>query len=159
VQETKTETVGFRLSPQQQQLLATGGTPGVTQCAALLEGPVDVGKLQAALDGALAKHEILRTTFVQPPGMRTPQQVIGAPAAEHSIEQEPSAAALIDEGGGLEQLMGREAERQFDLERGPLLRALLAGSGEQSAVLLLTACAACADATSLLLLLGELCGS
>ena len=55
--------------------------------------------------------------------------------------------------------MGREAERQFDLERGPLLRALLAGSGEQSALLLLTACSACADVTSLLQLLDELCES
>ncbi len=70
-----------------------------------------------------------------------------------SIEQEPSAAALIGDESLLEQLMGREAERPFDLERGPLLRALLAGSGEPSALLLLTACAACADVTSLLQLL------
>ena len=81
MQETKTETVGFRLSPQQQQLLAPGGIPGVTQCAVLLDGPVDVGKLQDALNGALARHEILRTTFVQPTGMRAPQQVIGAESA------------------------------------------------------------------------------
>ena len=160
MQETKTETVGFRLSPQQQQLLAPGGIPGVTQCAVLLDGPVDVGKLQDALNGALARHEILRTTFVQPTGMRAPQQVIGAESApESSIELEQSAAALIDDGRALEQLMSREAERQFDLERGPLLRALLVGSGEQSALLLLTACSACADVTSLLLLLGQLCES
>ncbi len=160
MQETKTETVGFRLSPQQQHLLAPGSIPGVTQCAALLDGPVVVGKLQAALNGALMRHEILRTTFVQPPGMRSPQQVIDAEStAECPIEEEPSAASLIDDGGALEQLMRREAERQFDLERGPLLRALLAGSSEKSALLLLTACAACADVTSLLLLLGQLCES
>ena len=53
--------------------------------------------------------------------------------------------------------MGSEAAREFDLDRGPLLRALVAGADEESALLLLTACAACADANSLLLLLGELC--
>ena len=136
MQETKTETVGFRLSPQQQQLLAPGGTPGVTQCAVLLDGPVDVGKLQDALNGALARHEILRTTFVQPTGMRSPQQVIGAESGpESSIELEQSAAALIEDGMALEQLMSREAERKFDLERGPLLTILKFTASAKSAPL------------------------
>ncbi len=154
----ETETVGFRLSPQQQQLLASGEGSGVAQCAALLDGPVDLGRLEEALDGVIARHEILRTTFVQPAGMRTPQQVIGEESARAwSLTQEPSAADLIDGGPALEQLVRREAERAFDLERGPLVTALLAGGGGQSALLVLTACAACVDATSLPLLLGELC--
>jgi amino acid adenylation domain-containing protein len=158
MQETKTETVGFRLSPQQQQLLACGASGGA-QCAAVLDGPVDLSRLGEALDGVVARHEILRTTFVRPAGMRTSHQVIGAESVPAwSLEEEPRVVGLID-GGALEQLMTREAGYEFDLERGPLVRALLAGAGEESALLLLTAFAPCADATSMLLLLGELCES
>jgi amino acid adenylation domain-containing protein len=156
----ETETAGFRLSPQQQHLLAAGGDSGAVQCAALLDGPVDLDRLREALDGVVARHEILRTTFVQPAGMRTPQQVIGEESAHAwSLTQEPSAADLIDGGPALEELMTRESQREFDLGRGPLVTALLAGGGEESALLALTACAACVDATSLLLLLNELCAS
>jgi amino acid adenylation domain-containing protein len=155
---TKSEAVGFRLSPQQQALLASGGTPGATQCAALLDGPVGTPRLREALGSVVAAHEILRTTFVKPAGMRVPQQVVAAnPTPAWSLEEQPDPALLTGDGAGLERLMEREAERAFDLERGPLLRALLVGGGEVSPLLLLTACAACADAASLLLLLRELC--
>jgi amino acid adenylation domain-containing protein len=160
MQETKTEAAGFRLSPQQQQLLVTGGSPGVTQCAVLLEGPVDIARLRAALDAVVARHEILRTTFVQPAGMRTPQQVIGEPSAPAwSLEELPGATEGIGDGDALQELMAREAERELDLERGPLFRGLVAGATEDSALLLLTVCAACADSSSLLLALTELCES
>src|SRR5665213_2773173 len=161
MQDTMTETVGFRLSPQQEQLLSTAGTaPATAQCAFTLDGPVDVGRLRAALDKVVTRHEILRTTFVQPAGMRTPQQVIGAEsAAAWSLDQEPSSATPIDDDEALQELMASAAQRELDLERGPLLRALLIGSGEETAVLLLTVCAVCADATSLLLLANELCDS
>ncbi|HEV7162122.1 MAG TPA: amino acid adenylation domain-containing protein [Solirubrobacteraceae bacterium] len=158
MQQTKTETVGFRLSPQQhQRLLASSEGPGVVQCAVLLDGPVDLGKLRAALDRLGARHEILRTTFVQPSGVRTPQQVIAEePVSMWPAEVEPDAVT-IDASAALEALMVSEAERAFDLEHGPLIRARLAGGGENAALLLLTACVACADATSLAALAGELC--
>jgi amino acid adenylation domain-containing protein len=154
------EAVGFRLSPQQQQLLAHGRASAVAQCAMLLEGPVDPGRLRQALDDVAGRHEILRTTFVQPTGMRIAQQVIGAEAAPAwSLEQEPEGTAPIDDGAALEELMTREAAREPDLTRDPPVRALLAGGGETQALLLLTVWATCADATSLLALVRELCES
>jgi amino acid adenylation domain-containing protein len=160
MQETKTEAAGFRLSPQQQQLLVTGGAPGATQCAVRLDGPVDVDRMRAALDGVVARHEILRTTFVQPAGMRTPQQIIGEQSAPAwALEELPSGAAEIDDAT-LEELMAQEAAHVLDLKQGPLVRVLLAGGAEESSLLLLlTVCAACADSASLLLALTELCES
>ncbi|MBA3806784.1 MAG: amino acid adenylation domain-containing protein [Solirubrobacterales bacterium] len=160
MQETKTEAVGFRLSPQQEQLLVSVGTTQATQCAVLLDGPVDLDRLRGALADATARHEILRTTFVQPAGMRMPQQVIATESSSAwLLEEEPSAAGLTGGGEELRKLLAREAKREFDLQSGPLVRVLVAGAAEESALLVLSSCAACADASSLLLLLGELCAS
>lgn len=154
------ETVGFRLSPQQQQLLAHDRASSVTQCAVLLDGPVDPGRLQQALDEVVGRHEILRTTFAQPEGMRIAQQIIGPdPARAWSLQQESKGASPIDDRAALERLMTREAERESDLTGDPSVRALLVGAGETQALLLLTVWAACADATSLPALIRELCDS
>jgi amino acid adenylation domain-containing protein len=158
MQETNTETVGFRLSPQQQHLLASAGASGAAQCAVLLDGPVDIDKLRGALDEVVSRHEILRTTFVQPVGVRGHQQVIGEDSAQAwSLEQEAGSIALLDGGTALDELLSREAARELDLEHGPLLRAVVAGAEGGSALLALTVCAGCADANSLRLLLNEVC--
>jgi amino acid adenylation domain-containing protein len=157
--ETKTETVGFRLSPQQEQRLTSGAGSGAVQCAASMRGPFDPGRLRESLEEVVGRHEILRTTFAQPAGMRTPQQVIGSESTPaFSLEQEPGGDPSVG-AQALQQLMAREADRGFDLESGPMLRALLAGAEGESPLLLLTACASCVDAASLLLLLRELCES
>jgi amino acid adenylation domain-containing protein len=153
-----TKATGFRLSPQQQRLLGRGGAPEVTQCAAALDGPVDVEGLREALEGVVAQHEILRTAFVKPAGMRIPQQVIGEqPERAFSLRVLDGAALAIDDATALERLMASEAERELDLTRDPPVRALLAGAEQERALLLLTVCAACADAGSLPALLRELC--
>src|SRR5215213_3058600 len=71
----------FRLSPQQQQLafLQHGDpcSPYRAQSALLIEGPLQVMRLRAALDQIVARHEILHTFFRQPEGMSRPFQVVG----------------------------------------------------------------------------------
>jgi amino acid adenylation domain-containing protein len=153
-----TDPSGFRLSPQQQQLLAGDGAPEVTQCAAMLEGPVNAERLREALAAVVARHEILRTSFVQAPGMRIPQQIIGEePERAFSLRVEDGAALAIEDATALEELMTGEAERELDLTRDPPVRALLSGAEQRRALLVLTVNAACADASSLLTLLRELC--
>ncbi len=155
-----TEAVGFKLSPQQELLLAPGRPAEITQCAVLLDGPVDPDRLRAALEEVVGRHEILRTTFVQPPGMLALQQAIGEePAQAWSLEQRSGAAALISDPAALDELLASEATREQDLAHGSPLRALVVGGEEPRALLVLSAWAACADATSLPGLVRELCES
>nr|WP_306464213.1 non-ribosomal peptide synthetase [Corallococcus exiguus] len=89
-----------------------------------LEGTLDLGALQRSFDRLVRRHEVLRTTFREYEG--APEQVIHAPG--------PLPLRQVDLTGtpGLEQrraeatrLALEEARTPFDLEQGPLLRALL----------------------------------
>ncbi|MEM8932240.1 MAG: amino acid adenylation domain-containing protein, partial [Acidobacteriota bacterium] len=86
------------------------------------DGPLDAAALRAALLDVVERHEVLRTTYHD--GVDGPEQRVGAarlpwstvdltelPAAERDDEAERSALAC--------------AREPFDLEAGPMLRALL----------------------------------
>ena len=100
-----------------------------------MSGPLDVGALRRALSEIAARHESLRTSFTVVEG--NPVQVI-APAVSVELpvvelaelsESEREAEAL--------RLAREEAQRPFDLERGPLVRASLLRLGGEEHVLLL----------------------
>ncbi|AFE10581.1 Long-chain-fatty-acid--CoA ligase [Corallococcus coralloides DSM 2259] len=93
-----------------------------------LEGPLEPALLEQALQAVVDRHEALRTTF---PGEGTARQHV---AANVSVTLERAVT-----GSGEETLacMQREAERPFDLSRGPLFRALLIREAEQRHVLVL----------------------
>lgn len=95
-------------------------------------GPLHVGALRRALAYLVNRHESLRTTFQEIKGV--PHQVI-APEAAVSME-------VCDEsqmaGADLNELRALEANRPFDLERGPLIRFRLCALAREEHVLLLT---------------------
>ncbi|HET7463026.1 MAG TPA: amino acid adenylation domain-containing protein, partial [Longimicrobium sp.] len=99
-----------------------------------LRGALDRGALLRALDGMVARHETLRTTFPTVDGV--PEQRI-APAGESRFPLEEDD--LGGEGeGALERLMARETGARFDLERGPLIRGRLVRVAADDHVLLVT---------------------
>jgi amino acid adenylation domain-containing protein len=147
-----TVDAGFRLSPQQEQLIGLGLYGPVTQCALALHGPLAVEELRDALGRLSMRHEILRTTIVQPAGVLVPQQVVvpELPPAWRAI-------ALSAAGDGeCEAALRREAEEPFDLRVGAVLRALLITLADDEHVLVLTAPAAYLDPASLLIVADEL---
>ncbi|RKI64410.1 amino acid adenylation domain-containing protein [Corallococcus sp. AB049A] len=90
----------------------------------LLEGTLDVGALQRSFDRLVRRHEALRTTFREYEG--APEQVIHAPGPlplrQVDLTGLPDLEQRRAEAGHLAR---EEARTPFDLEQGPLLRALL----------------------------------
>jgi amino acid adenylation domain-containing protein len=91
--------------------------------AYVFEGIVDVGALENAFRALIARHESLRTTFVSVGG--TPRQQV------HPAQESPFALRyedlrqLADRHERARELAVAEAQRPFDLGKGPLLRATI----------------------------------
>ncbi|MFQ6142325.1 non-ribosomal peptide synthase/polyketide synthase [Streptomyces seoulensis] len=122
------------LSHAQQRLwfldrFEPGGTEYTTLSVLRLRGPLDTGALGRALDGLVARHEALRTTFAEHDGAA--RQIVHPPApVELAHTHCPDDTAL-------DALLHREASTPFDLVAGPLLRARLAEVDTDEHVLVL----------------------
>jgi amino acid adenylation domain-containing protein len=147
------------LSPGQQRLwfldqLEPGGSAYNVAITLRLFGTLDAGALGRGLAEIVARHESLRTTFAVTSGQ--PAQVIAPPGAAPldlvhvDLRGRPGAR---DEAGRLAVL---EAERPFDLSRGPLFRAALVRVGDDEHHLLLTAHHIVFDGFSTVVLVREL---
>ncbi len=109
-----------------------------------LGGELDLQALEGALADVTSRHDALRARF---------------DAAGTGMWIEPRMAVpltLAEAAGGLEDLIGRDARRPFDLVRGPLLRATLARLAPGRAVLVLTAHHIVCDGWSINVIVGEL---
>ncbi|MFH8336565.1 non-ribosomal peptide synthase/polyketide synthase [Streptomyces sp. AM6-12] len=106
-----------------------GSTEYTTLSALRLRGPLDTAALGAALDGLVARHEALRTTFAEVDGQAR-QIVHPARPVDLPVTDLPDPTAL---DGFLE----RVAAAPFDLASGPLLRARLARLAADDHVLVL----------------------
>ncbi|HVH11877.1 MAG TPA: condensation domain-containing protein, partial [Longimicrobium sp.] len=99
-----------------------------------LPGSLDVDALARALDGVVARHDALRTTFHEIDG--APEQRI-APAGTVACP-----LAVLDLTGQtdaeLRRAVAAEVGAPFDLERGPLLRSVLFRLAPDDHLLLLT---------------------
>ncbi|MGC5561706.1 non-ribosomal peptide synthase/polyketide synthase [Streptomyces sp. FR-108] len=117
-----------------------GSTEYTTLSVLRLRGPLDADALRAALDGLVARHEALRTTFAEagPDGTRNGRQDGHARQIVHPPH--PVDLPLEDLTGArdrLDALVAREASLPFDLGAGPLLRARLVRLAEDEHVLVL----------------------
>ncbi|WP_234425521.1 non-ribosomal peptide synthetase, partial [Streptomyces kebangsaanensis] len=99
-----------------------GSTEYTTLSVLRLRGPLDAGALRTALDGLVARHEALRTTFAEQDGQA--RQVVNPP---HRVDLPvDDLTTAPDARAALDALLEREAATPFDLAAGPLLRARLA---------------------------------
>jgi amino acid adenylation domain-containing protein len=153
---------GFRLSPQQERLwrlrVDEPGHPYHAACAIAVTGEVDPGALRAALRQVIERHEILRTTFQRLFGLEAPLQVIGAEPVLSWREEDLAALAAGEQRRRIDSLLDPAAREPLDLERGPVVRAVLLRRSERSAVLVLILPALCADVATLDNLVREMSG-
>ncbi|HEX5748967.1 MAG TPA: amino acid adenylation domain-containing protein [Archangium sp.] len=104
--------------------------------AVRLEGELDVVALEKSLTELVRRHESLRTTFQFQ--QNEPVQVISPDSSLtlEKVEAQPLPPAELE--AEVRKITTEHAMRPFDLQRGPLLRALLVRLSEQQHVLVVT---------------------
>ncbi len=148
----------FQVSPQQERLWlgAPDGPAGRVQAVVSLAGPIDAVALRQALSGAVARHEILRTTFVRQPGILVPLQVVSDELEPAWETVDVAALPAAEQAQRLAAVCAAELRAPLDFPAGPLLRAVLVAGGEERHTLVLTVSSLCADAASAGLLVREI---
>ncbi|MDF0729430.1 condensation domain-containing protein, partial [Pseudomonas entomophila] len=118
-----------------------------------LRGALDRQALQAAFDALVARHESLRTRFVESDGQR--HQVVDAAATLHL---EPVALPAGDDSleARLQAYVNAQVARPFDLLGEPLLRVQLVALGAHDHALLLVQHHIVSDAWSMQVMVEEL---
>lgn len=135
------ELLAFPLSPGQHRMwLANKEWPGNPAYNAsfrwTLEGPLDLSALQRSFNEIIARHEVLRTTFGTVDGLVhqlvQPSLMLLIPVTDLRSAPPDAVADRI------EQICAAEAERSFNLERGPLIRVGLLRVEDERYILMLT---------------------
>ncbi|NMO23051.1 non-ribosomal peptide synthetase, partial [Pyxidicoccus fallax] len=121
--------------------------PGVLR----LEGTLDVGAMERSLTELVRRHEVLRTTFAEGPvQVIHPAGPVPLPVVDLSSQPVDTREAEV------RRLAREEAQRPFNLSRGPLLRATLLKRGEAEHVLFLTLHHIVTDGWSMVVLVREM---
>ena len=152
---------GFRLSPQQRQIWisqqAFPGQPFRAVGAFNVAGSIESDRLRQAFDVVVSRHEILRTTFARPAGIKIPFQIVSENTSFYwqrvdlkdfdQDQQEPRVAALF----------AAECKQPVTLDNGPVLRCHVVELSGVRAVLMVSLPAICADSLTLMNLVAEVC--
>ena len=146
------ETIeGFRLSPGQRRLwtLERSAAALVTQGVFSIEGAIDEESFESAFQRVVVRHEALATRFARLPGMELPVQV---------IDEQPLVTLRTTEGDAstLDAQVQLELNTPFDVEHGPVLRAVLVRMGPETQALVVSASSLAMDRYSLDVWVGEL---
>ena len=133
----------------------TPGTFAYNMPVALrVEGTLDAGGLRECLDEIVRRHEILRTTFTVVAG--EPGQTISPSAAFELPLVDLSAYPAAGRETEARRIMQLEAQRPFDLARGPLIRGALLRLDAHTHVLVIVMHHIISDGWSVDVLLKEL---
>src|SRR5205085_3196987 len=103
--------------------------------AVWVRGEVDEGALERTLREVVRRHGVLRTVYKLEGGQPVQEVKADCEVAMRRADLRQAGAA---KAGRLEEMIGEEARRGFDLTRGPMLRVKLARVEEREWVLMVT---------------------
>ncbi|MEV4049849.1 amino acid adenylation domain-containing protein [Amycolatopsis sp. NPDC049688] len=98
-----------------------------------LAGEVDATALGAAFGALVARHEILRTAFIEHNG--TPRQVVREPWQPEVVVDDLREVGVADRKARVDAFVDQEAETPFDLAAGRPLRVRLVRFADEYALL------------------------
>jgi iturin family lipopeptide synthetase A len=118
----------------------------------LLDGPLDLAALTKAIQALVQRHESLRTTFIAVEG--EPRQVVHeSPTFDIGVRD---VSGTTDPFAAAQKFAREQTIAPFDLERGPLLRAMVVRLAPERHALLLTVHHIVADGVSIAAVAGDL---
>lgn len=119
-----------------------------------IDGQLDIAALERSLGELACRHEALRTVFAVEHG--EPVQLVSRPGRFHLPIVDLRRLTGEDPEAAAQRLIAEEANRPFDLTRGPLWRATLLQTGDERFRLLVTLHHIIADGWSLGIMVREL---
>ena len=122
--------------------------------AVRLRGQLDIRALERALNEVIRRHEVLRTTLVSESGI--PRQIIADRLELRWTTEDFSRLPEDERESQALRRLREEAERPFDLARGPLIRAALLRLSEREHFAIVTMHHAISDGWSIGILIREL---
>ena len=144
--QPQTQVSGFRISPQQKRLwlLAQNNSAYCSGCEVLLEGECHTALLQDALQKIIDRHDVLRTTFHQVPGVKVPFQVVAATGAASWQHIDLRPFDQVRQEAEL-SLLRQQTEHRFELTLGSVVHASLIKLSDSKHILRITLPALCGD--------------
>ncbi|HEX8091098.1 MAG TPA: amino acid adenylation domain-containing protein, partial [Blastocatellia bacterium] len=122
--------------------------------AFLIKGPLSAALLKHTFNEIVRRHEVLRTTFESVDGLPVQNILKSLELSLPLIDLRSIGSAERD--GHILRLATEQARRPFDLERGPLLRLILAQVEDEAYVLFITMHHIISDGWSLNLITEEI---
>ena len=151
---------GFRLSPQQRQIwISQQAFPDQAfrvVAEFIVEGELDSERIQRALTTVVERHEILRTTFQRPAGVKTPFQVISDEPSFFWQSIDLRDVSESEQQERIDAIFSAECKQPLAIDVGPALRAHFVELSDGRAAILLALPAICADSQTLFNLASEL---
>jgi amino acid adenylation domain-containing protein len=126
------------------------------RCEVRIDGPLNRSVFKMALEKAVRRHEVLRTTFMQLQEMLVPLQVIQENSTLSFQEEDLTGLPPDEQEARVAALLGETQQQVFDLNNGPVCRFILATLERRRRRFLIQAHAMCADRTTLRVLVEDI---